>query len=137
MSGTRELQSVDIAPPFESDVDNPGPSGSYSRALAAASTRYEIPAKAKGNFWSMIFSADVQMSFGDADVAVTRDQDSTVASEVLTPSAATGYRFMAGIEYHFRIPKHKSITHFALLLDNAAAAGRWWGRISNNIIVDD
>lgn len=137
MSGNRELQAVDIAPPMEADTDIPGPSGCYSRAIANTAQRYTIPDAAKGNFWSMKFTGDCQIAFGDADVAVTRDQDSTVASEALTAVAATGYVCFAGEEVHFRIPRHKSLTSFSIISDTATASGRWYARVSNNVIVDD
>jgi hypothetical protein len=135
MSGNRELQAADISPPTEFDADIPGPSGVYSRAIAATAQRYQIPEAAKGNFWTMKFSADCQIAFGDADVAVNLNEDSGLASEVLTPDTNTGELCFAGETVHWRLPKHKSLTHFSII--GPVATGRWSARTSNNIIVDD
>lgn len=137
MSGNRELQAADIAPPLEFDADIPGPTGVYSRAINAAAQRYVIPEAWKGNYVSFECSGDVQILFGDADVAVTRDQDTSLASETLTPVAGTGKRVPAGVEKHWRLPKHKSVTHFSVIGDTAGTTGRWWMNMSNNLIVDD
>jgi hypothetical protein len=140
MSGNRELQAADIAPPLEFDADIPGMSGCvgvFSAAINAAAQRYAIPEGMKGNYVSFECSGDVQILFGDANVAVTRDQDSGLASEVLTADPATGKRVIAGVEKHWRLPKHKAVTHFSVIGDTAGTSGRWWMNMSNNIIVDD
>lgn len=138
MSGNRELQAADISPPIALKATIPGPTGVYSRVITNASVRYEIPVAAKGNFLSLTAFEDIQIAFGSSDVAVTRDQVSTLTSEALTAVAGTGQRLTAGVEYHWRIPKHVSVTHFAVISDAATAVGeQFYARVSNNIIVDD
>lgn len=137
MSGNRELQAADIAPPLEKSSNIPGLTGQFSRAIAATAQRYVIPDEWKGNFISIECSGDIQILFGGSAVAVTRDQDSTLSTETLTAVAASGKRVPSGVEKHWRIPKHRGVTHFSVIGDTAGTTGRWWINMSNNVIVDD
>lgn len=125
-----ETIAANVAPPLAYDATKPG-SGVYCRANTASSVRYTIPTTWKSNYVTIGSKGDdIYVLFGGSTVAITLPQVSSLASEDLTPSAATGYYIPAGAEKNFLIPEDDALTKFAVY--GSGATGHWFAYMSVN-----
>ena len=132
--GNREAQAADISPPIAYDATVPSASGVYSRAIANASQLYVIPPEWRGNFVTFHATADCQIAFGNSTLSLAYNQLSTLNTNTLTESAATGMQLATGEKFSFRVPKHEKVTHFAVV--GPASSGQWFAYMSNNVLGD-
>lgn len=93
------------------DVD-----GVFCLATTASSVRVTLPIKWRGRWLRcQALTLDVDILFGTSSVSVTKDQVSTVSSNVATLNAATGFTIPAGTYMDFFIPKTSLVTDFAII----------------------
>lgn len=93
------------------DVD-----GVFCLATTAGSVRVTLPIKWRGRWLRcQALTLDVDILFGTSSVSVTKDQVSTVSSNVATLNAATGFTIPAGQYMDFYIPKTSLVTDFAIV----------------------
>lgn len=89
--------------------------GVFCLATTASSVRVNIPLKWKGRWWTIqALTLDVDILFGTS-VTVAKDQVSTVASNVATLNAQTGFTVPAGSSLQVYVPNSKLITDFAII----------------------
>jgi hypothetical protein len=119
---TETNKAANVSPPRAGDV--------YSRVTAATSTRYEVPAAWRGNWVRIHVKGEaVQVLFGGSGVSVTMNEVSSLSSEALTPSVATGEEIPADSYKDFRVSD--TDTHFAVVA--AGTSGQWQARLGNNL----
>lgn len=136
MGSPYETQACDVSPPLALNTSIPGPSGAMSRLITGASVLYEIPASWKGNFVDLKVTGACQIAFGDSTLSLVYDERSGLSGAVLAADVNTGWPYAADEKDSFRVPKHKTITHFAVVGPGSPSGG-FWLRVSNNIIVED
>lgn len=109
-------KAVLIAPPYR-DGSVSTMDGVTRLPTVASSAMYLIPDKWKNRYVTFqAIGLDVQIQFGEsASVSVTKDQTSSVTTNVITDSAAAGYTILAGTVRELFIPRHDSITGFAMV----------------------
>lgn len=93
------------------DVD-----GVFCLATTAASVRVTLPIKWRGRWLRcQALTLDVDILFGTSVVTVAKDQVSTVASNVATLNATSGFTVPAGTYVDFYVPKTALVTDFAII----------------------
>lgn len=133
MSGSVEKEALDVAPPIAS-ASTDGNDGVFAKATTTSSQRFIIPEGWRGRFVTFASkTSECQILFGTSTVSVTVDQESTINSEAITTNAATGFPIPADGEKSWRIPRNKSVTHFAV---RANVAGVLFAYPSTNRLKD-
>lgn len=77
--------------------------------------RFAVPTSCYGKFMTMIMDgSDADIVFGGSSVSCTYGQASSVTSEAITISAASGAHLKDGVAVSSRFPVKEKATHFAV-----------------------
>ena len=140
MSSPLLNKAANVAPPIagagnQSVEASADPTGVFRIATSATVQRFKIPLKWRGRFWKIrAVGLDIQYLFGDSTVSCDLNRVSTVASEEITTVIDSGATLPAGQVVDVYIPKHPSLTHFAV--DSSGTSGYIEIYPSDNIHAD-